>query len=64
MEQSLEALIEEARAAFAASADPTALADAKARFVGRDGELTRTMKHQGTLTGEAKASAGKALYAA
>ena len=64
MEQSLEALIEEARAAFAAAADPTALADAKARFVGRDGELTRKMKQLGTLTGEAKASAGKALNAA
>ena len=64
MEQSLEALIEEARAAFAAAADPTALADAKARFVGRDGELTRKMKQLGTLTGEAKASAGRALNAA
>ena len=64
MEQSLEALIEEARAAFAAAADPTALADAKARFVGRDGELTRKMKQLGALTGEAKASAGRALNAA
>ena len=64
MEQSLEALIEEARTAFAAAADPTALADTKARFVGRDGELTRKMKQLSTLTGEAKASAGKALNAA
>ena len=64
MEQSLEALIDEARTAFAAAADPTALADTKARFVGRDGELTRKMKQLGTLTGEAKASAGKALNAA
>lgn len=64
MEQSLEALIEEARSAFAAAADPTALADAKARFVGRDGELTRKMKQLGTLSGEAKANAGRALNAA
>jgi phenylalanyl-tRNA synthetase alpha chain len=64
MEQSLEALIEEARTAFAAAADPTALADAKARFVGREGELTRKMKQLGALTGEAKATAGRALNAA
>ena len=64
MEQSLEALIEEARTAFAAAADPTALADAKARFVGREGELTRKMKQLGALTGEAKASAGRALNTA
>jgi phenylalanyl-tRNA synthetase alpha chain len=64
MEQSLEALIDEARAAFAAAGDPTALADAKARFVGRDGELTRQMKQLGALTGEAKANAGRALNAA
>jgi phenylalanyl-tRNA synthetase alpha chain len=57
-------LIEEARAAFAAAADPTALADAKARFVGREGELTRKMKQLGALTGEAKATAGRALNAA
>ena len=64
MEQSLEALIDEARSAFAAAADPTALADAKARFVGRDGDLTRKMKQLGALTGETKASAGRALNAA
>ena len=64
MEQSLEALIEEAHTAFAAAADPTALADAKARFVGREGELTRKMKQLGALTGEAKATAGRALNAA
>jgi len=64
MEQSLEALIEEARAAFAAAADPTALADVKARFVGREGELTRKMKQLGALSGEAKATAGRALNAA
>jgi phenylalanyl-tRNA synthetase alpha chain len=64
MEQSLEALIEEAGTAFAAAADPTALADAKARFVGREGELTRKMKQLGALTGEAKATAGRALNAA
>jgi len=64
MEQSLEALIEEARTAFAVAADPTALADAKARFVGREGELTRKMKQLGALTGDAKASAGRALNAA
>jgi len=64
MEQSLEPLIEEARAAFAGAVDPTALADAKARFVGRDGELTRRMKRLGSLTGEEKAQAGRQLNAA
>ena len=64
MEQSLEPLIEEARAAFEGAADQTALADAKARFVGRDGELTRRMKRLGSLTGEEKAVAGRQLNAA
>jgi len=64
MEQSLEPLIEEARVAFEGAEDPTALADAKARFVGRDGELTRRMKRLGSLTGEEKAVAGRQLNAA
>jgi phenylalanyl-tRNA synthetase alpha chain len=64
MEQSLEVLVEQARLEFASALDPVALADAKARFVGREGELTRRMKALSGLSGEARASAGRELNGA
>jgi phenylalanyl-tRNA synthetase alpha chain len=64
MEHSLDHLIDDARLAFEQAAEPAALADVKARFLGRDGELTRLMKTLGSLSGEAKAQTGKSLNAA
>jgi len=64
MEQSLEVLVEQARLEFASALDLVALADAKARFVGREGELTRRMKALSGLSGEARASAGRELNGA
>ena len=41
MDSSLQDIIDDARAAVAASADPAALANAKARFLGKDGAVTQ-----------------------
>jgi phenylalanyl-tRNA synthetase alpha chain len=61
MDDSAQSLIDEARPLLAAATDPTALANAKARFLGRDGKLTARMKALGTLSPEARAAAGKEL---
>jgi len=61
MNDQLQAMVDEAVALFAAAADSVALANAKARFLGKDGQLTAHMKGLGRLTGEARAEAGKAL---
>lgn len=61
MDQSLQAIVEEARAALAAAPDPAALANAKARFLGKDGALTRRMKALGKLTAQQRSVAGREL---
>jgi phenylalanyl-tRNA synthetase alpha chain len=61
MDDSPQSLIDEAGPLLAAAADPTALANAKARFLGRDGLLTARMKALGKLSPEARASVGKDL---
>jgi phenylalanyl-tRNA synthetase alpha chain len=61
MDASLSDLVEQARSALAASADTASLANAKARFLGRDGSLTARLKALGALTGEQKAAAGREL---
>ena len=54
-------LIEEARALLAAADDAAALADAKARFLGRDGLLTARMKALGAVPAAERAAIGKRL---
>ena len=60
-ESQSRALIAEAREALAAAADPAALANAKARFLGKEGALTMAMKSLGKLAGPDRAQAGKRL---
>ncbi|MBU6188493.1 MAG: phenylalanine--tRNA ligase subunit alpha [Betaproteobacteria bacterium] len=64
MDSTLSDLVEQARVALAESADTTSLANAKARFLGRDGSLTARMKALGSLSGEQKAAAGRELNVA
>jgi phenylalanyl-tRNA synthetase alpha chain len=61
MDSSLQDIIDDARTAVAASADPAALANAKARFLGKDGAVTQRMKALGKLSGEERSRVGKAL---
>jgi phenylalanyl-tRNA synthetase alpha chain len=61
MDDSPQSLIDEAGPLLAGAADPTALANAKARFLGRDGLLTARMKALGKLSPEVRASVGKEL---
>jgi phenylalanyl-tRNA synthetase alpha chain len=61
MDDSPESLIDEAGGLLAAAADPTALANAKARFLGKDGLLTARMKALGKLSGDERAAVGKRL---
>jgi phenylalanyl-tRNA synthetase alpha chain len=64
MESSLSDLVEQARQALADATDSASLANAKARFVGRDGSLTARMKSLSSLSGEQKAAAGRELNVA
>ena len=61
MDDSAQQLIDEARSAVAAAADPNGLAVVKARFLGKEGALTARMKSLGSMSPEARSSAGKAL---
>jgi phenylalanyl-tRNA synthetase alpha chain len=54
----LDALVREARAAFAAAADAATLENAKARFLGKSGGLTERLKALGRLPAEARPAAG------
>ncbi len=57
----LHDLLAGARATVEASADTAALANAKARFLGKEGELTQRMKALGRLAPAERSSAGRAL---
>jgi phenylalanyl-tRNA synthetase alpha chain len=61
MDQDLNTLVEQARGLIAQAGDAATLANAKARFLGRDGEITQRMKGLGRLTGEQRAAAGRLL---
>jgi phenylalanyl-tRNA synthetase alpha chain len=61
MDDTLQAMIAEAQTAFANAPDAASLANAKARFLGKEGALTVRMKGLGQLSGEARAQAGKEL---
>jgi phenylalanyl-tRNA synthetase alpha chain len=54
----LDAIVERALKDFGAAADPAALENAKARYLGKSGELTALLKTLGTLSAEARKSAG------
>ncbi|MEI7445431.1 MAG: phenylalanine--tRNA ligase subunit alpha [Burkholderiales bacterium] len=56
-----QGLIDEARALVAASADAATLANAKARFLGKDGLLTARMKSLGALAPAERGPVGKRL---
>ena len=61
MDSPLSDVVEQARRALAEASDPAAIANAKARFLGRDGSLTARMKALSGLKGEEKAAAGREL---
>ncbi|HPU53010.1 MAG TPA: phenylalanine--tRNA ligase subunit alpha [Burkholderiaceae bacterium] len=61
MDQELNTLIEQARTALGEAADSAALANAKARFLGKDGAITQRMKTLGRLSPEERSLAGKRL---
>ena len=62
--EELERIVERAHAAFRTAGDPAALEDAKARFLGKSGELTAQLKGLGALAPEARRSAGARINAA
>jgi phenylalanyl-tRNA synthetase alpha chain len=62
--QNLEAIVARALADFGAAADPAALENAKARYLGKSGELTTLLKSLGTLPAEQRKSVGAAINAA
>jgi phenylalanyl-tRNA synthetase alpha chain len=62
--QDLEAIVARALAEFEAAPDPAALENAKARYLGRSGALTGSLKRLGALAPEARRSAGAAINAA
>lgn len=59
--EGLEALVREAREAFAVSADSVSLEDAKARFLGKAGSLTAMLKGLAALPPEEKRTVGAAI---
>jgi phenylalanyl-tRNA synthetase alpha chain len=54
----LDQIVSEAQAAFAAIADQDALEQAKARYLGKSGQITEQMKGLGKLAPEARKQAG------
>ncbi|MCX8099183.1 MAG: phenylalanine--tRNA ligase subunit alpha [Casimicrobiaceae bacterium] len=58
MSESLEQIVERARMEFAAVSDPAALEDAKARYLGKDGALTKLLRGLATLPLEQRRSRG------
>lgn len=59
--ENVDGIIGRALAAFNAAQDPAALENAKARFLGKSGELTALLKSLGTLAPEARRSAGQSI---
>ena len=57
----LEQIVNEARAAFAGISDPDALEQAKARFLGTNGQISELLKNLGKLPPEEKKTAGAAI---
>ena len=60
----LSRIVDEAMADFAACADPAALENAKARYLGKSGALTAQLKSLGRLPADERATTGAAINAA
>jgi phenylalanyl-tRNA synthetase alpha chain len=60
----VNAIVERALAEFHASADPASLEDAKARYLGKSGELTALLRTLGALAPEERRNAGARINAA
>jgi len=60
----VEAIVDRALTDLARAGDPAALENAKARYLGRSGELTALLKSLGRLPAEERRSAGQAINAA
>jgi len=61
MDPTLLSLVDDARDAIAAAGDTASLANAKARFLGKDGAVTQRMKSLGKLGPDERSKAGKQL---
>src|SRR6185369_3465500 len=62
--QDLENIVARAAAEFAAAGDPASLENAKAKFLGKTGELTALLKQLGSLAPEEKKSLGQRINTA
>jgi len=62
--QELERIVERALGEFRAAGEPAALENAKARYLGKTGELTALLKGLGGLAPEERRSAGARINAA
>jgi len=62
--ENLNSIVARALADFSAAGDPAALENAKARVLGKSGELTSLLKSLGKLPAEDRKSAGAAINAA
>ncbi|HXZ91260.1 MAG TPA: phenylalanine--tRNA ligase subunit alpha [Burkholderiales bacterium] len=62
--EDLEAIVARALAEFGGAAEPAALENAKARYLGKSGELTALIKTLGALPADARKAAGQAINAA
>ena len=62
--ENVAAIVERALAEFRLASDPAALENAKARYLGKAGELTALVKTLASLPADARKSAGQALNAA
>ena len=60
----LEALVEEARAAIAATETPDALTQVRARYLGRKGSVAQVLRGIGKLAAEERAKTGEAANVA
>jgi phenylalanyl-tRNA synthetase alpha chain len=59
--QDIESIVARAAAEFAAAGDSASLENAKAKYLGKAGELTALLKRLGTLAPEEKKSVGQAI---
>ena len=62
--QDVNAIVERALAEFRAAADPASLENAKARYLGKSGELTALLRALGALAPEERKDAGARINAA
>jgi len=62
--QDLENIVSRAAAEFAAASDPASLENAKAKYLGKAGELTALLKQLGSLGPDEKKSFGQSINAA